>query len=193
MMRFCARSVARLTFTKIDIKGLENLPKDLSHTVIVVNHSSYIDSLVLVAFLPRPVSFVAKAELLRAWISRTPLKKIKTQFVERFDVSKSVNDSQRLKTALKGEEALLFFPEGTFTRVPGLKPFHLGAFSIAAEANTSVIPIAITGTRSILRPVSLVSAAWEYRCPYRRSYSPERSRKKYGHLAQDFGFISKKS
>jgi acyl carrier protein len=151
MMRFCAHSVARLTFTKIDIKGLENLPNDLSNTVIVVNHSSYIDSLVLVAFLPRPVSFVAKAELLRLWTSRIPLKKIKTQFVERFDISKSVDDSRRLKTALK-EETLLFFPEGTFTRVPGLKPFHLGAFSVAAEADASVVPIAITGTRSLLRP-----------------------------------------
>lgn len=151
MIRFCAHSVARLTFTKIDIKGLENLSKDLSNTVIIANHSSYIDSLVLVAFLPKPVSFVAKAELLSLWASRIPLKKLNTQFVERFDVSKSVDDSQRLKTALKGEEALLFFPEGTFTRVPGLKPFHLGAFSLAAEANTSIIPIAITGTRSILR------------------------------------------
>lgn len=152
VIRFYANSVARLTFTQIDIKGLENLPKNLSNTVIVVNHSSYIDGLVLVAFLPKPVSFVAKAELLTLWTSRIPLKKLKTQFVERFDVSKSVNDSQRLKTALKGEEALLFFPEGTFTRIPGLKPFHLGAFSLAAEANASVVPIAITGTRSILRP-----------------------------------------
>lgn len=152
MMRFCSRCLARLTFTQISIKGLENLPENLSNTVIVVNHSSYIDGLVLVSFLPRSVSFVAKAELSSLWLSRMPLRKLKTQFVERFDIGKSVDDTKLLCAALGEEDVLLFFPEGTFTRIPGLKPFHLGAFSIAAGANASVIPIAITGTRSILRP-----------------------------------------
>ena len=45
----------------------------------------------------------------------------------------------------------MFFSEGTFTRVPGLMPFHLGAFTLAAETGVSVIPVAIRGTRSILR------------------------------------------
>jgi len=152
MIRFYAHSVARLTFTPIKTTGLQNLPKDLSNTVIVVNHSSYLDSLVVVASLPRPVSFVAKAELFERWLSRLPLKKLKTQFVERYDTGKSVNDFKHLYPALKEGEPLLFFPEGTFTRVPGLRPFHLGAFSLAANANASVIPIAISGTRSILRP-----------------------------------------
>ena len=46
---------------------------------------------------------------------------------------------------------LLFFAEGTFTRIPGLMPFHLGAFSVAAQTNAAVIPVSIRGTRSILR------------------------------------------
>ncbi len=45
----------------------------------------------------------------------------------------------------------MFFAEGTFTRAPGLLPFHLGAFSVATSAMVPVIPIAIRGTRSILR------------------------------------------
>ncbi len=45
----------------------------------------------------------------------------------------------------------MFFAEGTFTRVPGLRPFLLGAFAIAAETKIPVIPVAIRGTRSILR------------------------------------------
>ena len=152
MIHFCAHSLARLTFTQIKIKGLENLSKNLSNSVIVVNHSSYIDSLVLVASLPKPVSFVAKAELSTHWLSRIPLKKLKTQFVERFDIGKSVEDSKHLYAAIRKKEPLLFFPEGTFTRIPGLKPFHLGAFDAAAKTDASVIPIAISGTRSILRP-----------------------------------------
>ena len=46
---------------------------------------------------------------------------------------------------------MLFFPEGTLTRMPGLLPFHVGAFAAAAEAGVPTMPIAIRGTRSILR------------------------------------------
>jgi 1-acyl-sn-glycerol-3-phosphate acyltransferase len=46
---------------------------------------------------------------------------------------------------------LLFFPEGTFGRIPGLLPFHMGAFSIAAGNRLPVVPVAIRGTRSMLR------------------------------------------
>ena len=45
----------------------------------------------------------------------------------------------------------MFFVEGTFTRIPGLRPFLLGAFSVAAQTETPVIPVAVRGTRSILR------------------------------------------
>ena len=48
----------------------------------------------------------------------------------------------------------MFFVEGTFTRIPGLRPFLLGAFSVAAETQTPVLPVAIRGTRSILRAES---------------------------------------
>lgn len=45
----------------------------------------------------------------------------------------------------------MFFPEGGFTRVTGVMPFHMGAFVAAAEAGLPVVPVAIRGTRSILR------------------------------------------
>ena len=46
---------------------------------------------------------------------------------------------------------LVFFPEGTFLRVPGLQAFHMGAFIVAARAGVPVVPIGIQGTRTILR------------------------------------------
>jgi 1-acyl-sn-glycerol-3-phosphate acyltransferase len=42
-------------------------------------------------------------------------------------------------------------PEGTLTRAPGLLSFHLGPFVLAAEAGVPIVPITITGTRSVLR------------------------------------------
>ncbi len=49
----------------------------------------------------------------------------------------------------------MVFPEGTFDRAPGLLPFHLGGFRVAAELGVPVLPMTIRGTRSILR-------AWQW-------------------------------
>ena len=133
------------------LNGLENLPADGRAYVLVSNHASYLDAYVLVAMLPGHFHFVAKAELAESFIIRVPLQHIHTEFVERFDIGKSVRDTRHLSDVLKAGHALMFFAEGTFTRTPGLMPFHLGAFSVAAQAGAPVIPVAIRGTRSILR------------------------------------------
>ena len=46
---------------------------------------------------------------------------------------------------------LVVFPEGTFKRMPGLLPFHMGAFTVAAQVGAPLIPVAVRGTRAILR------------------------------------------
>ena len=151
VMRSSTRLLAKATATPVRISGLENLPTEGNACVLVANHSSYLDSYALVASLPGTFRFVAKAELAKTFIVRKPLENIHTEFIERFDISKSVDSSRHLADVLQAGHALMFFAEGTFTRVPGLMPFHLGAFTLAAETGVSVIPIAIRGTRSILR------------------------------------------
>ncbi len=151
VMRNCSRLFAYATATSLKVKGMENFPKDGHSYVMVSNHASYIDSYALAAALPGHFRFIAKAELSRNFFTRIPLRKIHTEFVERFEVSKSIQDTEHLHTVLESGHILLFFPEGSFSRIPGLMPFHLGAFSVAAQADVPVIPIAIRGTRSILR------------------------------------------
>ncbi len=154
IMRKCCQLLAKATATPIKLHGLEHLPTDGRPYVLVSNHSSYLDGYVLVAMLRGHFRFIAKAELARSFLIRVPLQNIHTEFVERFDTSKSVRDTQHLSEVLKSGHALVFFAEGTFTRTPGLMPFHLGAFSIAAQAGAPIIPVAIRGTRSILRSES---------------------------------------
>lgn len=119
--------------------------------VLVANHASYLDSLALVAALPRQLSFVAKAELAGRLITRLPLDRLQTHFVERFDKQKGIEDARSIGRSATGERPLVFFAEGTFTRAPGLLPFHMGAFVTAVERAAPVVPIAIRGTRSMLR------------------------------------------
>ncbi|MGB7540722.1 MAG: AMP-binding protein, partial [Burkholderiales bacterium] len=152
--RFFARTLLRLAGVPILVEGLEQLPGD-APIVVVANHASYLDGIVLAAALPRAMAFIAKRELRDAFIARLFLGRLGARFVERFDVERSVEESGRLSLIARGGESLLFFAEGTFTRAPGLMPFRTGAFQVAAEAGIAVVPVTITGTRAVLRDGSL--------------------------------------
>lgn len=150
-MRAGARLLAWASATPFKIQGLENLPPPEQPCVYVSNHASYLDGAVLTAAFTRQFSFIAKAELKERLVPRVFLRRIQAEFVERFDQQKGVVDTGRLAEVAKQGRSLMFFPEGTFTRVSGLLPFHMGAFVVAAEAQLPVVPITIRGTRSILR------------------------------------------
>ena len=129
--------------------GAEHLPA--GPAILVANHASYMDVLVLCAALPPPFRFVAKRELLESALTRLYLRGLGTQFVERFDARQSVEDARRLAETVKAGISMGFFPEGTFTRRAGLMPFRLGAFAAAVSAGVPVLPVAIRGARTLLR------------------------------------------
>jgi 1-acyl-sn-glycerol-3-phosphate acyltransferase len=98
--------------------------------------------------------FVAKREFAQRWIPRLFLEGIDAVFVERFEARQGVEDVARVEQAARSGASPVFFPEGTFDRQPGLRPFRLGAFLVAARTALPVVPVGIRGTRSILRDVS---------------------------------------
>ena len=148
-IRAAARLLLRLSGTPWRVRGLEQLP--LGPSIIVANHASYMDGIVLTAALPGVFSFVAKREFTVRLIPRLFLRRIGAEFVERFGTLRGIEDARSLARAAQAGKTLIFFPEGTFTRTPGLRAFHLGAFAAAVEAGVPVIPVALAGTRSILR------------------------------------------
>jgi 1-acyl-sn-glycerol-3-phosphate acyltransferase len=117
----------------------------------VCNHASYLDWLVLMAVLPAAACFVAKRELRRGGLFGWVLQRMGVRFVARDDVGASVADARRLVEAAQAGESLVFFPEGTLSRAPGLLPFHMGAFVAAAQSGQGVLPVSLQGTRSVLR------------------------------------------
>jgi 1-acyl-sn-glycerol-3-phosphate acyltransferase len=151
VMQLATRTLAFFTGVRLSVKGVENLLPPQQSVVYVANHASYMDGPIAIAMLRRHFSFIAKAELAREFISRLFLKRIHSKFVERFDVQKSVADSQQIRDELKAQESLFFFPEGTFIREEGLLPFHMGAFVVAAETGLPVVPLTINGSRRVFR------------------------------------------
>jgi 1-acyl-sn-glycerol-3-phosphate acyltransferase len=116
-----------------------------------VNHASFIDGPVVLTALPGPMRFIAKRELLGHFVPRIYLKSIATRFVERFDTQRGVEDIESFAEAVRGGDSLIVFPEGTFRRAPGLRPFRMGAFVVAARVGVPVVPLTLRGTRSVLR------------------------------------------
>jgi 1-acyl-sn-glycerol-3-phosphate acyltransferase len=118
--------------------------------VVVANHASYLDGIVLKAALPARFSFVIKKEFSRVPLAGLLLRRIGSEFVDRFNRHAGGMDARRLLKAADAGQALAFFPEGTFLAEPGLGKFHSGAFAIAARVDLPVVPLAIRGTRYIL-------------------------------------------
>ena len=127
-------------------------PAGADARLLVTNHASYLDGLLLIAALPAPGwRFVAKRELAGNFWSRVFLERLGCMFVERFDLQQGVADADRLAEAAQRGDRLAVFPEGTFTRAPGLRPFRMGAFVAAARTGLGLQPVALAGTRDRLR------------------------------------------
>lgn len=146
-----ARLLIWLSGTPLSVHGATRLAAGQA-CVVVANHQSFLDGLVLTAALPGPVQFVAAREFATRLVVGAFLRRLGTEFVERSDRARGLADVRRLTDAVLAGDTLVFFPEGRLARAPGLRAFHMGAFVIAASAGVPVVPVAIRGTRSLLRP-----------------------------------------
>jgi 1-acyl-sn-glycerol-3-phosphate acyltransferase len=134
----------------LTVRSPEHLPE--GQCVVVSNHASYLDGVVFTAALPPRFGFVIKREMAGVPLAGLLLRRLGSEFVERFNRQRGASDARRvLRNAVSGN-SLVFFPEGTFTRTPGLLKFHTGAFLTAARARCPVIPAIVRGTRVALSP-----------------------------------------
>ena len=148
MAHLAARAFDRVAGMPLRVLDAGHLPA--GPCVVVANHASYLDGVVLKAALPARFSFVIKKEVSRVPLAGFVLRRIGSEFVDRFNRHAGGMDARRLFKAAETGQALAFFPEGTFLAQPGLGKFHTGAFAIAARAELPIVPIAIRGTRRIL-------------------------------------------
>ncbi len=156
LARTAARGMCRCAGLPLRAGGLEHLAARPAGTpgtgcLVAVNHASYLDGIALTAMLPPEFAFVAKRELDDSFLTRVMMRRLGTLLVERFDPAQSAGEVPKAVAALAGGESLVIFPEGTFRRAPGLRPFRLGGFLAAAQAGAAVFPAALHGTRQVFR------------------------------------------
>ena len=116
--------------------------------MLVANHSSYLDSVVLVAAIPRDCRFVANHLAATRPLIGLIIRKAGHLVVDRGSRRSRAACARAMMELLRDGTSLLLFPEGTRAGSEIL-PFHTGAFRAAVKTGRPVIPIAISGTRRI--------------------------------------------
>jgi 1-acyl-sn-glycerol-3-phosphate acyltransferase len=145
--RFCVRLMMACIGVPIRVHGTERLPRDAN--IVVCNHASYLDGIVLTAALPRRYSFVVQDGAARWPLIGWCLTRMGVVYVNRGDARAGARTTRALIHKLSGGEPLAIFAEGTFKPEPGLLPFKVGAFMMAARCDVPVVPAAIRGSRRL--------------------------------------------
>jgi 1-acyl-sn-glycerol-3-phosphate acyltransferase len=146
--RWGAGTVLRMIGSGVRISG--SPPGAGDAAMVVANHQSYLDGMILTAVLPPQYTFLIKREMVRVPIAGFVLSRLGSQFVDRADANQRHRSARRLVQSAKEGQALAVFPEGTFDAEPGLKPFRMGAFRAAWLGGLPIVPAVITGARSKL-------------------------------------------
>jgi 1-acyl-sn-glycerol-3-phosphate acyltransferase len=153
LLRGAARLMLRLAPFPVRVEGQGAFDDAVKQgaCIFAANHSSYVDILVTLAYLPAGVRFVAKGEALAMPLVGTIVKRTGQFAFKRSDQEERTKAAAEIDATLLGGESVAIYPEGTFTPMPGIRPFHLGAFKAAALTGRPICPVAIRGARQILR------------------------------------------
>jgi fatty-acyl-CoA synthase len=153
LTRFSARLMLYVVGIPVRIEGRDALAEAVKGgaCIFAPNHSSYVDVLVALALLPSGVRFVAKGEVLKMPFIGMIVRRTGQFAFNRSDPQERIKLAEEIDAALLRGESVAIYPEGTFTPVVGIRPFHLGAFKAAAITRRPICPVAIRGARRILR------------------------------------------
>ena len=133
----------------VQIRGRGNIDKAQSY-VIVSNHQSQYDIFVLYGWLGIDFKWVMKIELRKVPVLGIACEKIGHIFIDRSNTEAALHSLNDAKSKIVNGTSVIFFPEGTRSKDGNLGRFKKGAFKMALDLGIPILPITISGTRSIL-------------------------------------------
>ena len=144
--------IVLLLLRRWEVRGLSNLPEQ-GGLVIVSNHTSYWDPIVVGCAITRRVNYLAKEELFRIPVFRNIITGMAA-----FPVKRNQSDRAAIRKALQylAEGQILgVFPEGSRSASGELQAAEPGAAMLALKAGVPVLPLGLIGTRGVLRKVKV--------------------------------------
>jgi 1-acyl-sn-glycerol-3-phosphate acyltransferase len=154
----CARAWAWLilatTGVDVQIRGLERVPRHKPY-LFISNHQSIYDIPVLFWYLPFQLRIIAKDSLGRFPVLGWHLARTGHVLVQRQNPGATV--FKKVSALMRAGHSLIVFPEGTRSRDGVVGKFKGGIFLLAIEAGLPIVPVAIDGTRRVMRKGGLTT------------------------------------
>jgi 1-acyl-sn-glycerol-3-phosphate acyltransferase len=144
-----ARILASAAPMKVKVEGRENIDSRQSY-VLVSNHQSQFDILMLYGWLGVDFKWVMKQELRSVPGIGMACDRLGHIFIDRSNHAAAMATLDDAKKKIVDGTSVMFFPEGTRSRDGRLKPFKKGAFRMAVDLGLPILPLTVTGTRDVL-------------------------------------------
>lgn len=146
LMRFLSWVMVRSLY-RLRVKGVEANVPDEGAALIVCNHVSYMDALILSAVIPRPARFVMYYKIFNIPVMRWIFKTAKTIPIAspKEDAALMQRAFDEVDAALAAGELVCIFPEGALTRDGQIAAFKSGVEKILARRPVPVVPMALKG------------------------------------------------
>ena len=130
-------------FLRVQVKGLDNI-KDLQGKVLfVANHNSFIDALLLWAFIPEELCFTINPIVAKKWYVKPLLNIAKFFQIE-------PNNPMAVKSMIRevnNGHKIVIYPEGRVTSTGSMMKIYPGPAMIADKTNAQIVPVYIDGTQ----------------------------------------------
>ncbi len=146
--RYYSRLLLWASGVSVETHGLDRVPGS-GGFVLVANHRSFIDTPILIAYLPADFRFLAKASLFRMPIVGGHLRRGGHIGVVREDARSAVKSIAQAAQLLQSGRSVLLFAEGSRS-TGGMRNFKGGAAHLAIKSGAALVPVALSGTPEIL-------------------------------------------
>lgn len=143
-----AKYVLKVTKTKMEVSGIQNIPKD--NCIFVANHQAIFDGFALLAYIDKPFGFIAKKEIRKIPLVNGWLKSIGSIYIDRKSPRQSIKTIEEAVDKIKGGYSIMVFPEGTRSLKSTMNSFKKGSMRLAIKSDVAIVPITIDGTYNVL-------------------------------------------
>ena len=139
MLASLLRFISKILF-RVEVRGLENVPAE-DRLLIVANHESFLDGLLLGLFIPKKATFVVHTTVLKNWWYRQFLRLTPHLTVD----PASPYAMKKVIKLLEAGKNVVIFPEGRITLTGSLMKIYDGPGFVAAKTGATILPVRIDG------------------------------------------------
>ncbi|HSJ06062.1 MAG TPA: lysophospholipid acyltransferase family protein [Longimicrobiales bacterium] len=148
--RFWVGWLLRVSGVRVEARGLANIATAQAQ-LLLSNHVSFFDVLALSHIVPKRYRFVGKQELTRVPFWGRAWQAAGHVAIDRTDTQRAIKSLDRVAQLTREDQrSIVMFPEGTRSATGELQPFKKGPFMLALHTGVPIVPVAVTGSRSIL-------------------------------------------